>query len=600
MLNLLIDYAKTHGLTIEPGFKPKTVRWAIVCDESGQFLNVQELVNTAQKKNRGKTFNVCPDLSLPEMKAGGSGCRHFLVDNLEVVTLMGKNGDVRTDVTISDKERDKVLAKHAFFVSLLKQGASAFKVLNTVATMLESDETLRIIQRAFSEQQFRPTDNVTFAIPDRSPPFLVDDIGWHNWWRNFRQSLKDIKISNEIKTSKNQSKILNVRQTMRCLVSGDLIVPALTQPKIEGLSDVGGLSMGDSFMSFKQESFRSYFLVQSENSAVSENIASAYRAGLNSLIVHHSQRLTNVKVIYWYAGKEEVPDEFDPLHWLVEVEDTDVDERDAQNRARSLLDSIRIGKRSELLDYRFYTMVLSGASGRVMVRDWIEGQFCELVSSIDAWFADLSIEHRDGGRLSTRPKFLAVIGGLVRELNDISPPGESKMWHVAMRNEPIPEFAMVKALARVKIDIIQDVPMNHARMGLLKAYHIRKGDKDMKPYLNEEHPSPAYHCGRIMAILAEIQRYYAAASVTPALVLGRLVKTSNYHFDKINFNKKREGLRDIFTGVWCRLEDSVPKVLNLEDQSLFALGFYQQTAKIVSVDWKKYENQFTNTIEGDK
>ncbi len=58
--------------------------------------------------------------------------------------------------------------------------------------------------------------------------------------------------------------------------------------------------------------------------------------------------------------------------------------------------------------------------------------------------------------------------------------------------------------------------------------------EDIKPYLNESHPHPAYQCGRLMAVLAKlqksalgdvgagiVQRYYAAASSTPALVLGR-------------------------------------------------------------------------------
>ena len=136
----------------------------------------------------------------------------------------------------------------------------------------------------------------------------------------------------------------------------------------------------------------------------------------------------------------------------------------------------------------------------------------------------------------------------------------------------------------------------------------------MHPYLNEEHPSPAYHCGRLMAVLAEIQqaaldnvgsgviqRYYAAASTTPALVLGRLVRTSNYHLEKIEYRKKRAGLKDLFTGIWSPLKDEVPRVLDLEAQSLFALGFYQQLGKLASIDWAKYENQFTPTNdEGEK
>ena len=551
MLDLLVNYAKTHGITIEPGFKPKTIRWVIICDQAGRFLNVQELGNSSDKNNRGKAFNVCPDLSQPEMKAAGSGCRHFLVDNIEVVALMGKNGDVLTDKTIDEKYKKKAKAKHDFFISLLRQGAGAMKDLDVLADLLDSADSLSTIQHAFTAQRFKPTDSVTFAVAGRAPMFLVEDNAWHDWWRNFRQSLLTKKIAKKNIQEHNSGGPLRTVKSMRCFGSGRLVEPVLTHPKIEGLSDVGGLSMGDTLAGFKQESFCSYFLAQSENAAVSEDIAAAYRGGLNDLIKYHSRRLTGAKVVHWYAGENEVPDELDPLNWLADVEDTDTNERDAQNRARSLLESIHAGGRSDLLEYRFYSLTLSGASGRVMIRDWIEGQFGELSENIDKWFDDLAIVRRDGDSLAPRPKFLAVLGGLVRDLKDISPPVETKMWRVAVRYESIPEFVMAQALARVRVDIIQDQPMNHARMGVLKAYHIRKGDKNMQPYLNEQHPDAAYHCGRLMAVLAEIQRealgdvgagviqrYYAAASATPALVLGRLVRTSNYHLEKINYRKK--------------------------------------------------------------
>ena len=112
----------------------------------------------------------------------------------------------------------------------------------------------------------------------------------------------------------------------------------------------------------------------------------------------------------------------------------------------------------------------------------------------------------------------------------------------------------------------------------------------MKPYLNEEHPAPAYHCGRMMAVLAKlqqaalgnvgagvVQRYYAAASTTPALVLGRLVRGGQFHL-----NKLEPGLAHWYEeklgSIAAQLGDSVPQTLTLEEQSLFALGYYQQLA----------------------
>ena len=112
----------------------------------------------------------------------------------------------------------------------------------------------------------------------------------------------------------------------------------------------------------------------------------------------------------------------------------------------------------------------------------------------------------------------------------------------------------------------------------------------MEPILNEDHPAPAYQCGRLMAVLASVQhaalgdvgaglvqRYYAAASTTPALRLGQLTKLSQFHLNKLD-----PGLAHWFeskiAAIWAKIRDRLPKTLSLEEQSLFALGYYQQMA----------------------
>ena len=111
----------------------------------------------------------------------------------------------------------------------------------------------------------------------------------------------------------------------------------------------------------------------------------------------------------------------------------------------------------------------------------------------------------------------------------------------------------------------------------------------MKNYVNPEHPSPAYHCGRLLAVLARlqraalgdvgagvVQRYYTAASQTPGLVIGRLAANAKNHL-----NKLEGGLpywyENQITEVMGAMDD-IPRILTLEQQSLFALGYYQQLA----------------------
>ena len=115
------------------------------------------------------------------------------------------------------------------------------------------------------------------------------------------------------------------------------------------------------------------------------------------------------------------------------------------------------------------------------------------------------------------------------------------------------------------------------------------------PGYNEQNPSAAYQCGAILAIYERIQdsanpnvnvtvvqRYYASAIQTPALVLGRLSQLSIHHLrelDKIN-KRKRKDLSDALTDTYSRIVGKIPNVLTLEQQAEFALGYYQMTAKL--------------------
>jgi CRISPR-associated protein Csd1 len=566
MLELLIKYARDHlPIPPEPGFSAKDVRWAIDCDELGNFLDAIELGDTSQKKNRGQRFPKCPDMNLGEMKAEGIPKSHFLIETADVIVLLTKKPN-----------DEKLLAKHQYFKSLLKEASSVMPQLGMLAGELSKPEVIDSIRQRLGTLKAKPTDKVTFRIGEVFP---VESDCWHDWWRNFRSKLTRDKSAD----------------LMRCFASGALIEPARTHPKIRGLTDVGRLATGDVLIGFKQNSFCSFGLEQALNAAVSDDMAATYCAALNDLIRKTGQRMAGTKVIHWFKGKD-IPKDDDPLYWLEEGQTQQ--ELNAQHRAKELLDAIRKGQRPDLGGNYYYALTLSGASGRIMVRDWMEGKFEGLVKNIFDWFEDFSIVQRDGKDLARSPKFLAVLGSTVRELDELANPFVAKMWRVAVHGEPIPEAALAKAFSRVKVDILKDEQLNHAGMGLLKAYHVRnnriKGGKtmveDMKPYLNENHPHPAYQCGRLLAVLSKlqksalgdvgagiIQRYYAAASSTPALVIGRLTRNSQAHL-----NKLQPGLatwyENIIAGIWGRMKDNVPATLTLEEQTLFALGYYQQMA----------------------
>ncbi|HEV7670764.1 MAG TPA: type I-C CRISPR-associated protein Cas8c/Csd1 [Thermoanaerobaculia bacterium] len=575
MLESLVRYATSHRLVAEPGFKPKEARWSIQVDPAKGYLGLQEL-GQAGPKNKGTTFAMCPDLTQPEMKRGGGGTRHFLLDQVDVVARWADEPDA------------KLAAKHSYFVGLLRQAAEAMPGLAACAAALEDPEQLARLQADLQASKAKPTDKATFALaqPEGGFEFPVVSDAWHGWWRGFRRTLSRDGGADA------PSEGGEAAATVRCLASGELVAPVATQFMIRGLADVGGLPTGDALASFKQESFCSYGFVQGENAPVSEEMAAAFRAALEHLLTRNVVRLGDLKVVYWF--RDALPPEEDLFEIYGQGQEL---APGAERLAARFLRKIETGERGDLANNRFYALTLSGASGRIMVHDWIEGSFEELARAQQGWFEALEIVRRDGTGLARDPKFMAVGGALVRTLDDLPRPLRVALWRSALRSDrPMPQQALAMALARFRLDVLDpDTSLNHARAGVLKACLLRSvatshGDRNLMTHLNEQHPSAAYHCGRLVALLAElqrralgdvgagvVQRYYAAASATPALVLGRLLRTAQFHLDKLEI-----GLRHILDGqiaqVLAQMGDELPQTLDLPGQALFALGYYQQIA----------------------
>ena len=109
--------------------------------------------------------------------------------------------------------------------------------------------------------------------------------------------------------------------------------------------------------------------------------------------------------------------------------------------------------------------------------------------------------------------------------------------------------------------------------------------------MDENNLQPAYLCGRLLAVLEQVQyvavspkatlidRFYGTASTAPASVFSRLLKGAQAHLGKLR--KERFGT---YTALQTRLEEVManltgfPKVLTLEEQGWFSLGYYHQRA----------------------
>ncbi|MCL6611497.1 MAG: type I-C CRISPR-associated protein Cas8c/Csd1 [Peptococcaceae bacterium] len=580
MLHELAVYARKNGLSLPSGFKAKTVRWIILLGDDGEFISVD--------KNE-RTFAMCPDLSQPELIAGGVTRSQFLIEAVSVAVGMGAK----------EKEADK----HRYFAGLLREAARHEPRFKLCADLLDDPVQLNMVQAAFAAHKAKPTDKVTFKVGDT---YLVETDTWHGWWQEFRRSLTGNSSDG---------------QRMRCLISGEMVKPAEKHFKIMGLLPVGGLTNGSVLIGFDKDSFTSYGLKQSRNAACSEEAAAAYRNAFEHLLKKAPKPIAGAMFLHWY--KEPLPTEDDLLDFTEFGADN---EGDALLQANRILNAAREGNYPHYLNNRYYILQISGAGGRVMVRDWLEGEYMELVENIRAWFDDLEIIQPRGNGTSRAFKLSAAqlrmishrknekISDSFKRINQELAPVMPRIWRSIVQRHPLPDTVPQRSLLFIRSRLLtedEDANLDQIACSLLKAWYNRKtigGEYKMNVAVNPDHPSPAYHAGRMMAVLALIQRkalgdvganvvqrYYASASSTPSLVLGRLVRQAQYHLDKIE-----EGL-----SVWyerklqeisSRLGDGLPTTLTLEEQTLFALGYYQQRADM----FVRHQDKSSDEKKGEK
>ena len=105
--------------------------------------------------------------------------------------------------------------------------------------------------------------------------------------------------------------------------------------------------------------------------------------------------------------------------------------------------------------------------------------------------------------------------------------------------------------------------------------------------LDKENKNAGYRLGRLFAVLEKAQeeaqpginatirdRYYSAASGTPASVMPILMRLKNHHLGKLE--KGRSIYFERLLGEIVGEVEDFPPNLNLQDQGRFAIGYYHQ------------------------
>jgi len=567
MLQALMAYAKRENLG-DADFEPVGVRWLIPLDRSGKLVGppIPLAENPDEKKPKPKQFSR-PFTEQKQLTVASHPRSHFLCDTLERAVAMPNPK--------AEEKAQRREASHAYFTSLLTEARGACPAeasrLDAVLKFLNEPAALSDLHRHLIEAKARPSDNTTFAVDGFH---LLDSEPLKQFWRD-RRRMSAPRFS---------------RASRICIATGQLEETLDTTEKVKGVP--GGLPTGTNLISFDKDSFCSFGLEQAQNAALSAPAELKIRSALNKLIeTSRAQRLVFNDTAHLHWSRE--PMILDPIDPVVSGD---------PNLIAKLFASLKNGQQVVGLEANaYYCLSLSGNGARIVVRDWLESTVPEVERHVAEWFEDLAIIPIEGAGTKQDFKFAALLYGMVRaELDELAPQIPTQLFHGALRGRsiPLPQSALAAALRRQQLD--QENKLNPARIALIKACLIRSPNRStrntqpstqtMTECLNPESRDPAYLCGRLFAVFDRLQylalggvnagvveRYYASASTTPALVMGRLFRNAQFHLAKAEGGVATNVSKD-FESITCALGDQFPPSLDLEGQGRFALGYYHQKA----------------------
>lgn len=613
MLKALYDYADKHHLVPPPGFVEKPVKaYVSLSTDSADFAEIEM---------GGEQNVLCPDIG--SLANGKDKCN----------VLAEKRSVIFTETST---------AKSQFFWKALEEAGEYEPAIRACLNIMERPELIVKINQKLDSHKIKASDRIAFQV-DGEPILNSENI--RKWWQEFRRQF--------VKTEESAATV--------CMISGQPVTPVETTSKITGLQSVGGHASGDALICFDKAAFCSYGLKKANNAPVSEEAFAAVKAALDSLL-KEAPVLSNMKFVHWYDY--EVEREEDPIYQCGdffqsadedddEEEETDIDRRkkeiSAVKNADKLIESVESGEQKAVLNSTYYILLLSGVGGRIMIRRYIRGKYADLQKNLQMWHEDLELMNASGTALVPDCKLRARLIRLLKykktdakifdclkdELAGITP----SIVMAILTGGRLPDAVAERALRYIRSQMLASSETGNAAgqnrntkqensgqsnrrraqspdgwaCQWLKVWLIRKKRAEgeeaflLKTY-NLEHPSPAYHCGGLMAVYAYIQqiaikdvnagviqRYYPSASRTPAMVLGRLSCLCNYHLAKL---EKTRYFEKLLTELYGALGDEIPVTLSLEEQAYFALGYNLKWGELHMPKAKK-EMGLTDENEGE-
>jgi len=617
ILQALHQLAEREALLPDPDFEWKPVAWLVRVGDGGRLLGLTgthftpEVEEGSKKKPkpRAKSFEV------PREDSRTSGDRSFfLFDKAEYVFGLDPD-DKRPPAKLANRFalfREKV---DACLESTADPGVRAVAAL--LARIETGDEEITLPEGCATNDLF------AFVYAPDEDLLVHQRPAVRKYWKTLRAAAGGDGAGD----------------TVRCLVSGEPCVPVGKHPQLKNVP--GGSTSGIALVSFNSNAFESYGWSGNDNAPISRDASEAFSTSLNRLLhpafpdpnhpgatlPRRNIRLSgDTTVCYWaVGGGEGLAASFSGL--------MDGNPEEVGELYRGLFR----GREVALADPgRFYALTLTGTQGRAILREWIEASVQDAADHLAAHFRDLRIARR-----TPRPKerdlppalpLRALTRSLAFQGDEARVPAHlaGQIIVAALSGGPYPLSLLQRAIERTRAEIGNtswaDLERFDARVALIKGVLNRRLPRGLnhQPYpeitetMDPTQTQDGYLLGRLMAVIELMQqtalgdinatvvdRFFGAASATPATVFPRLLRGFRHHVRKARDGndeqaKKRAGwlssvADQIIAGLQGEARDAVnawirfgsrevptlppsafPPFLPLEEQGLFILGYHHQ------------------------
>jgi CRISPR-associated protein Csd1 len=558
-----------------PGYSPEKISYEIVLSADGDVVQVNDIRDNSSKKPQPKM------LSAPKPAKRTVGIKsNFLWDKTSYVL----------GVSAVSKRAQK---EH-----------EAFRELH-LAHLADSNDVGLLALHAFIERWTPPkfvAPDFTAEMLDANMVFRLDGDRSYLHERYAAQRLwTKLQAGNEAKIG-------------LCLITGESLPLARLHPAIKGVN--GAQSSGASIVSFNLDAFSSYGKSQGDNAPVSEQAAFAYTTVLNYLLRRgedNRQRLQigDTTVVFWAqagdagqadAAENLVADFFNPPA-------TDTQEA---ARLRSALEQIGAGLPLRDLGLgledatRIFVLGLAPNASRLSIRFWETQPLDEFARQLAQHYDDLHIEPSPWRSPPSAWRLMLATApsrdGKAKS-EDVLPQLAGEFTRAILSGGRYPASLLSNIIMRIRADgdvsgvrvaLCKGVLARDCRLG------IKRTTEEPPVSLDTSNTDPGYLLGRLFSSLENVQRaalgkqinatirdrYYGAASATPASIFPVLLRNAQHHLARLRKDKPglAVNLEKELSQIIDRLGTQFPRSLRIEAQGQFAIGYYHQSQARYSRD----------------